>query len=80
MGLAATFGRNLRAARKARGLTIEKLAHDAGLSYSYVGAVERGERNPTFLIAEQLSDALQVRAASLMSEDATNESHRSPPE
>lgn len=68
MGLAETFGRNVRKARKARKMTIEALAHDAGLSYSYLGALERGQRNPTFSIAERLSGALDVEASSLMSD------------
>ena len=39
------FGANLRQARKAQGLSQEALADLAGLHWTYVGSVERGERN-----------------------------------
>jgi transcriptional regulator with XRE-family HTH domain len=66
MALAEQFGRNLRRARLERGLTIELLAEDAGLSYSYLGELERGLRNPTLRVIEQLSRTLKVTPASLL--------------
>ena len=60
MGLAAVFGRNVRERRLARGITLEALAHDVGLSYSYVGELERGRRNPTLKVIEQIARALDV--------------------
>ncbi|EKY30737.1 transcriptional regulator, PvuIIC family protein [Brevundimonas diminuta 470-4] len=59
MSLRQTFGRNVRLARQERGLTIEALADAAGLSYSYVGELERGRRNPTLAVVERLSVALK---------------------
>lgn len=41
------FGRNLRAIRKSKGFSKERLAHDAGIDRSYVGKIERGEVNVT---------------------------------
>lgn len=41
------FGRNLRAVRKAKGFSQERLAHEAGIDRSYVGKIERGEVNVT---------------------------------
>jgi len=58
MGLAVTFGRNVRLQRLARDMTLEGLAHDVGLSYSYVGELERGRRNPTLKVVEKLAAAL----------------------
>lgn len=58
MGLAATFGQNVRKARLARGVTLEAFAHDVGLSYSYVGELERGRRNPTLRVVERMAAAL----------------------
>jgi len=58
MKLTQIFGRNVRAARQARGMTLEALAHDVGLAYSYVGEIERGRRNPTLAVVERIAKAL----------------------
>ena len=39
------FGRRVRVAREAHGWTQEDLAYETGLDRTYIGAVERGERN-----------------------------------
>jgi len=54
------FGRNLKALRQARGLSQERLAESAELDRSYVGAVERGERNISLINILKLADALNV--------------------
>jgi len=41
------FGRNLRAIRKSKGFSQERLAFDAGIDRSYVGKIERGQVNIT---------------------------------
>lgn len=61
MELRATFGQNVRRIRLGRGMTIEALAQDAGLSYSYLGEIERGLRNPTLSVIEALADSLGVQ-------------------
>lgn len=66
MGLASIFGENVRAARVARGLTIEALADEVGLAYSYVGQLERGQRNPTLSVVERIASALDVAPVSLL--------------
>jgi transcriptional regulator with XRE-family HTH domain len=60
MALQEIFGRNVRRERVARQLTIEALAQEAGLSYSYVGEIERGLRNPTLSAIERLAATLNV--------------------
>lgn len=52
------FGRNLRAIRKSKGYSQERLAHETGIDRSYLGKVERGEVNITiekiYLLADHL--------------------------
>lgn len=69
MGLASDFGRNVRAARHARGMTLEALALEAGLAYSYVGELERGRRNPTLKIVEQISGVLGISPIELLAQN-----------
>jgi transcriptional regulator with XRE-family HTH domain len=52
------FAKNLREARRARGISQEKLAELAELHRTYVGSVERGERNVSIDNMERLADAV----------------------
>lgn len=60
------FGERLRNARRARGLSIEALAYASrdlappGLTYSYVGMLERGLRRPSLEAIELLARALDL--------------------
>jgi len=45
LSIRALFGRRIRALRRARGYSQERFAYHSGLDRSYVGGVERGERN-----------------------------------
>ncbi|HAF81450.1 MULTISPECIES: helix-turn-helix transcriptional regulator [Brevundimonas] len=68
MSLTETFGRNVRRIRLEKKLTIEGLATDVGLSYSYMGQLQRGERNPTLDVVERIAKALGVKAIELFRE------------
>jgi len=64
------FGNAVRNARTAAGLTQEDLADRSGLDRSYIGGVERGERNPTLSVIEKIADGLGVSLAELFSYSA----------
>lgn len=66
MGLATDFGENVRRERLARGFTLEAFAHDVGLSYSYVGELERGKRNPTLRVVERIAASLKIEPIELL--------------
>lgn len=52
------LGDAIREKRKAKQWTQEYLADQAGIDRSYIGGVERGERNLTFSVLCQISAAL----------------------
>lgn len=57
---------NLRRLRKAKGLSQDALAFDAGINRTYVGAVERGERNVSLDNIVRLAAAVGVSPAELL--------------
>lgn len=59
------LGKRIRQARRAIGMSQEALAHEAGLDRSYVGRIERGEHNLTFLALIKLCRALKCDVAAL---------------
>ena len=60
------FGRRLREIREASGVSQEELAGQAGVHRTYVGLLERGERNVTLRTIERIAAALGVEMADLM--------------
>lgn len=60
MTITELFAHHVRELRMELGFSQEELAHRAGLHRTYVGAVERGERNITLLNAQRIADALGV--------------------
>ena len=59
------LGNRIRNKRKELGLTQENLAAIAGIDRSYIGGVERGERNLTFTVLADICLALQCDVAAL---------------
>jgi len=60
------LGNNLRTERQKVGISQEALADMAGIDRTYVGSVERGERNIACLNIVKLSKALGLTASQLM--------------
>ena len=58
-------GANIRRLRKAKGLSQEALAHEAGMSMRYLAGLERGEENPSLVFLVKLSAALGVEPGRL---------------
>lgn len=59
---------NLRRFRKAAGLSQEELAHHANLDRTYISGVERGVRNPSVMVLQDLALVLGKRPADLLDE------------
>ena len=59
-------GRNLRAYRKAKGLSQEAFADVLGVHRTYMGGVERGERNLTLKSLERIAARIEVEPLDLL--------------
>jgi transcriptional regulator with XRE-family HTH domain len=70
------FGQAVRALRLRAGLSQEALAEKADLHRTYVGSVERGERNISLLNIYALAGALKVDACSLFDPTLASASKR----
>jgi transcriptional regulator with XRE-family HTH domain len=69
-GLHQVIADNVRRHRTARkGLSQEKLAEQCGYHRTYVGMIERGERNITIATLEALAGALGVEPRRLLDKD-----------
>jgi transcriptional regulator with XRE-family HTH domain len=64
------FGERVRELRKQKGLSQEALALVCELDRTYIGGVERGERNISLLNIYKIADALGVSAKALLEEKA----------
>ena len=60
------FGLNVQKYRKEQKLSQEKLAELAGLHRTYIGMIERAERNITLCNIEKIAEALQVDIKDLL--------------
>lgn len=60
------FGNNVKKLRKAKGWSQEKLAKKAGVHRTYIGSIERSERNVSLMNVERIAKALNVSAKNLL--------------
>jgi transcriptional regulator with XRE-family HTH domain len=63
----------LRTVRRQRGLTLQSLAEQTGLTKSYLSKVERRQSTPSIAVALKVARALDVDVAQLFSDDAADE-------
>ncbi len=64
-----TFGRRLKKLRGNQGYSQERLADIAGLHRTYIGGVERGERNVSLVNIWRIADALGTDPSAFFSKE-----------
>jgi transcriptional regulator with XRE-family HTH domain len=60
------FGKRVKALRKGKGWSQEELAKRAGLHRTYIGSIERSERNISLINIERIANALRVKIKALI--------------
>lgn len=60
------FGENVRSFRRKLDISQEELAHRANLHRTYIGMIERAEKNITLVNIEKIADALEVKIEDLL--------------
>ena len=63
-----TIGSNIRRYRIVKGWSQEEFAHECELHRTYIGSIERGERNITILNLIKIKERLEVRLDELYPE------------
>ncbi|MBF6500094.1 helix-turn-helix transcriptional regulator [Nocardia farcinica] len=64
----------VRAVRRQRGLTLEEVAAQAGLTKSYLSKIEREQSNPSIAVALKIAKALGVDVGQLFATDGASRS------
>ena len=64
-----TFGRRVRALRKRAGLSQEQFALKCGLDRTYIGGVERGERNISIVNIDKIARAIDLSLKDLFEDE-----------
>lgn len=62
------LGRNLKAIRQTRGLSLDKVAEMTGVSKAMLGQIERGETSPTISIIWKIANGLRLSFTTLIEE------------
>lgn len=69
MSIQNTFGNNVRKLRESKGWSQDKLSEESGLHRTYISGIERGVRNPTIEIVNEVATALEVKPGILFEEE-----------
>jgi transcriptional regulator with XRE-family HTH domain len=72
MELQRKFGKILKELRLEKNLSQESLAFESGIDRTYIGDIEKGERNISLQIVSQLSQALQISLSDFLKKIETN--------
>jgi transcriptional regulator with XRE-family HTH domain len=67
MQIAAAFGAALKKIRRSRSLSQKQLALDCGLDRTFISLLERGKRQPSLGTVFQISKALNIPVADIIS-------------
>lgn len=62
----SAFGKRVRQHRRDLGLTQEQLAEKAGMHFTYIGSIERGQRNVSLVNILRIAKALKVDPGDLL--------------
>ncbi len=63
------LGANVRRLRESMGWSQDKLSEKSGLHRTYISGIERGIRNPTISIVDQVATSLNVTVSELFTEN-----------
>lgn len=66
MDIRKQVGANLQRYRRLKGWSQEQLAFETGLHRTYISGIERGVRNPTIQIIQDIADSLGIPAAKML--------------
>lgn len=66
MTIQTTLGNNVRRVRESKGWSQDKLSEESGLHRTYISGIERGVRNPTIEIVQEIALALGVSPSQLL--------------
>ena len=64
--LLSAIGETRRAERTERGLTLKKVAEGAPVSVSYLAEIERGEKDPSSKVLENVARSLEMEVSELL--------------
>jgi transcriptional regulator with XRE-family HTH domain len=64
--LLSAIGETLRAERTERGLTLKQVAEGAHVSVSYLAEIERGEKDPSSKVLENVARSLDIEVSDLL--------------
>lgn len=66
MDIRVVVGRNVRKFRLEKNWSQEDLAFESGIHRTYISGVERGVRNPTVVVLEEIASALELEPSVLL--------------